>query len=102
MVLFSNFQTDSKENIIFNLNNVCVTFIKIPESGKAVFWRFRGKIIILNYLENNTYLVNLRHSSSNFSTENTHNTTKYHGFPYSDNTVLSKTRIQNFFVVLSL
>ena len=65
MALFSNFQTDSKENIIFNLNNVCVTFIKIPESGKAVFWRFRGKIIILNYLENNTHSVNLRHSSSN-------------------------------------
>lgn len=84
MALFSNFQTDSKENIIFNLNNVCVTFI------------------ILNYLENNTHSVNLRHSSSNSSTENTHNTTKYHGFPYSDNIVLSKTRIQNFFVAVSL
>lgn len=78
MALFSNFQTDSKENIIFNLNNVCVTFI------------------ILNYLENNTHSVNLRHSSSNSSTENTH------GFPYSDNIVLSKTRIRNFFVVVSL
>lgn len=41
MALLSNSQTHRKEKVIFNLNDVFVTFIKMPEFGKAVLKKIK-------------------------------------------------------------